>query len=298
MSSATPENVTHNIRGQVWRFAAYAMATEWQVFFDRRRSPAQADGAATAALNLLPRLEQLWSRFIPHSDISRLNFSQGRPVVVAPETWDLLRLCLRLRADTHGCFDPAYATPLKVLRALKDGPILHFDPASHSIQLAHPEIRLDLGAIGKGYALDLMGRLLHDDWDLDDFCLSAGGSTVLAGHAPTFADGWPVTVAGAESHQILHLAQRALSASGFEVRGAHIVDPRTGEHPVRYRGVWVLAKTGAEADALSTAFAVMTPDEVRQWFRAPRIRCAARLKLLPSEGGGVVDLGEWPSLQG
>ena len=67
--------------------------------------------------------------------------------------------------------------------------------------------------------------------------------------------------------QRLWLANRAIGASGTAVRGAHIIDPRTGRPAEGKFRTWALAATAAEADALSTAFMVMADDEVADYCR-------------------------------
>jgi thiamine biosynthesis lipoprotein len=96
------------------------------------------------------------------------------------------------------------------------------------------------------------------EWDITSACLQSGGSTALALAAPPDAPGWPIGVAG----ETLPFAARAVSGSGIAVQGAHLIDPRTGSPASRSRRVWSFAAAAAEADALSTAFFVMTDEEV------------------------------------
>lgn len=285
------------VRARARCFAAQAMATRWEILFDLETDAATAAGAAAAAFQLLERLDGLFSRFIAHSDISRLNGAQGAAVVVAPETMDILRLAVRLARDTDGAFDIAYATPMPVRRALGGDPPFRFIAETHAVALTRPEVRLDLGAIGKGYALDRMAELVQMEWGITRMLAHGGGSTVLAAAPPSWDRGWPVTILSAEGRSLVRLTQAAISATGFEVRGAHIVDPRTGERPRRYEGVWVLAPTAAEADALSTALAVMSPDEVRRWMSARPAGYAARLITLSDGPRRQTDIGAWPTLE-
>jgi thiamine biosynthesis lipoprotein len=87
--------------------------------------------------------------------------------------------------------------------------------------------------------------------------------------APPGEDGWPMAVGDPEGRtlEVLRLRDRALSRSGQDL-GLHIFDPRTGRPAEGKLGAWSAAATGAEADALSTAFLVMSPAEVEAYCRA------------------------------
>ena len=97
-------------------------------------------------------------------------------------------------------------------------------------------MRVDLGGIGKGYAVDLVAELL-EEWGLLQAFVHGGFSSVLALEPPAGCDGWPLTLSDpAQPSRVLvrlSMRQTALSASGVR-KGDHIVDPRTGE-PVRGR---------------------------------------------------------------
>jgi FAD:protein FMN transferase len=125
-------------------------------------------------------------------------------------------------------------------------------------------LRLDLGGIGKGFALDRLDALL-DDWGLDAVLWAAGTSTFLARGVPPGQSGWPLTIGSDSQPEPFSLACGAISASGTAVRGLHLVDPRTGLAGSPYARVWAAAPTAAVADALSTAFFLMTEPEIRAY---------------------------------
>ncbi len=135
-------------------------------------------------------------------------------------------------------------------------------------------MQVDLGGIGKGYAVDQMAELLGD-WSIDTALISGGYSSVLALDAPAGTKGWPLTLSDpANRKQILarpYLKRRALSGSGLQ-KGGHIIDPRTARPVKGKRAAWACAPDAATADALSTAFMVMTADEIKKYrLRHPDI---------------------------
>ena len=115
--------------------------------------------------------------------------------------------------------------------------------------------------MGKGYALDQCADLLAD-WKINHALLNAGDSTVLGIGAAPGQSGWTVTAGNRETHAII-LQNNALSGSGFHVKGAHIINPRTMRPvPPRAERTWAMAPTAALSDALSTAFMLMQREEI------------------------------------
>jgi thiamine biosynthesis lipoprotein len=274
---------------RIHSFSHLAMATRFEMHLVHSDA-AEAGMAARAVWEDMDRLEQEISRFVPHSDISRINGSHaGREVIVREAAIDILSFGKEVWEQTKGAFDltigplaavlvwpngfarEASAEELTAAKARCGYQNLTIDPAEYTVTPQVDNMLLDPGAIGKGYALDQAANLLKEDWGLHDFMLNAGNSTLLASGTMPEGQGWSVRAGGPEPFE---LKNEALSGTGFEVKGAHVIDPRTSSLVDIRRVIrWAVAPGGALADALSTAFMVMSPAEISD-FRAayPQIR--------------------------
>lgn len=272
-----------------FRYGHRAMRTDFAIFIAGQNAE-YAASAASAAFRELEKVEEKLSRFIASSDIARANaLRAGEATHLSGETWDCLATAARIAGETERAFDPACGVLIdfwKHCSNIESGfepsndaawqaaweahrrGAFSLDAETRSIVCAEPGCKLDLGAIGKGFALDVMARVLEEDWGVSNMLLSAGGSTVLALDAPPEREGWVVGF-GAESQlPPVTLTRRALSSSGTGTQKTHLVDPRNGFAVSRADIVRSLAENAAVADALSTAFFVMSPGEVAAYCRA------------------------------
>jgi FAD:protein FMN transferase len=234
-----------------------AMATHFQarIVHDEKTYAGQA---AQAAFDLLDSLEACLSRFRTNSDIARTaQLSPGEKMRLSQPAFTCLEIAKRMELATRGAFCPTPAA-LKTQTSLPGWDLL---PRELSIVCLSGRLEFDLGAIGKGFALDRMAELLRE-WDCPSFLLVAGGSSILAGAPPPRAPGWSCGLGEDNASQRFFLTDASLSGSGLAAQGAHILDPRTGRAASRQNRAWVLADTAAESDALSTAGMVLSESEL------------------------------------
>ena len=262
----------------VRRFAHEAMATLFEVLIVGE-APEYARQAADAAFDEVDGVERQLSRFIPHSDVSRINALKERERIrIGPAAFDCLALARRVHAETCGAFDVTVgalvdvwdegnAPPDAVSDACRRSgmKLLALDEDDKSVGVRADGVVVDLGGIGKGYALDRAAALLRE-WSVGTALIHAGSSSVLALGSPAGGHGWPVDLRDpfdpSASVDHLFLTRGALSGSGTEVRGRHIIDPRSGRPAAGRPAAWAVAPSAAVSDALSTAFMVMAEREV------------------------------------
>jgi len=240
------------------------MAAEFRLTFIEP-DPVYARQAAATAFAELGQIENRLSRYVETSDLFRINrLGRGQATVVHVDTFQCLRVALQVQVATDGAFDAAYGSCSTAAPGC--GPLIELIEAGCVVRVLADGVRLDLGGIGKGFALDRMAALLAE-WDITAALLCASTSTVLALDAPPGEPGWAVHVGADQSPQRLLLANQAISSSGTTVRGDHIIAPHTGRPAEGAFRAWSIAPTAAEADALSTAFMVMGESEIREYCR-------------------------------
>jgi thiamine biosynthesis lipoprotein len=267
------------------RFCHEAMATTYEIIMVEDDEN-YARQAAAAAFKEVDRLEGELSRFIENSDIARINtLSANEPLRLGLDAFECLDLGCRLYEQTNGAFDITIGSlfscwrdedgnprrpsqeELELAREHTGANLLQLNELEHTVELSISPVLVDLGGIGKGYAVDIVAELLRE-WSIETVLVSGGYSSVLALKGPAQTKGWPVTISNPSDHkQILahlRLEGRAISGSGLQ-KGQHIIDPRTVQ-PVKGRlAGWASASDAATTDALSTAFMIMSPVEIEQY---------------------------------
>jgi thiamine biosynthesis lipoprotein len=240
-----------------------------------------------SAFQEIERVEAALSTHRSTSEISRINTTAADgPLVTDPEVFGLIVRALEYGRRTGGAFDVTVgplvkawgffrsdghhpsADELSEARAKAGWQHVALDNAQRSIRFLTPGLELDLGGIGKGFALDCAARVLRRH-AVDRALLGAGQSSYVAIGAPPDSRGWPITVQNphnpARTLSTIQLRDQSLSTSGsdrqyFEVDGqrySHIIDPRTGQPVTGMAQVTVIAPTATDGDALSTALFVL-----------------------------------------
>jgi thiamine biosynthesis lipoprotein len=234
-----------------------AMATQFQIRIAGQEKT-YATQTAQAAFALTDHLESHLSRFRENSSIARIaRLAPGEKLRLNEPVLACLEIAKKMELTTHGAFSISAAA----LQSQSAQPQWTLLPEEFSIHCDRGKLEFDLGAIGKGFALDRMAEILRE-WDCDSFLLVAGGSSILAGEPPPENPGWSCGLGDDNSSVRYWLKNCSLSGSGLAVKGQHILDPRIGKPAQRQNRAWALAKNAAESDALSTAFMVLEDAEV------------------------------------
>jgi thiamine biosynthesis lipoprotein len=230
------------------------------------------------------------STYRANSEVSRINDSAAREAVtVDPEVFGLLRRAMAYARRTDGAFDITVGPLIKAwgffggtgrmpsrralarARERSGWSLVVLDSAQRTVRFLSSGVELDLGAIGKGWALDRAATALRG-LGVRAALLGLGESSYDAIGAPPGREGWPVNVTDpADTTRVLAtvlLRDGSLATSGatqqfFEIAGrrySHIIDPRTGAPVEGMVQVTVTAKRAADSDALSTALFVLGPD--------------------------------------
>ena len=247
--------------------------------------------AMTEALERVAKLDQIFSDYQSDSEVIQLCSSAPHdcPVRVSTELFHVLATANSLSHRTGGAFDVTVGPLSKLWRrarrrkqfptaeqlARARAPVgfraMELNAERKTVQLTKPDMRIDLGAIAKGYAADEALRVLKES-GFPRALVNAGGDIVV-GDAPNGQAGWKIGIAPLEPtappSRVLRIANRAIATSGdawqyVELDGkrySHIIDPRSGMPLTERSSVTVIARTGIEADSLASAISVLGRDK-------------------------------------
>jgi thiamine biosynthesis lipoprotein len=246
------------------------------------RDKTHAEAAAHAAFRRVEALNQILSDYDTDSELNELSRTagSGRAVRVSADLWNVLKQAQHFAKLSGGAFDvtvgPYVNLWRKTRREKKFPPAARLAEAGlavgyEKLQLSNgtarllvPDMKLDLGGIAKGYAVDETVKVLKKHGIRRALVAAAGD--IAVSEPPPGKTGWQIEVGSPP--EILSLANRAVSTSGdmFQhvelngVRYSHIVDPRTGIGLTNQLQVTVLARDSGTADALATAISVLGPE--------------------------------------
>lgn len=279
--------------GPIVRLGKQAMACDFEILLNP--GPARRLTAASEALDLIDELEAQLSVYRVDSEVSRLNCNANQDwVEVESQLYQLLSLASQISLELEGGYDITSGplitlwktcksthrlpTEAEIAAALEHVGMHHLEwsPDRSAVRFSAPPMSINLGSIGKGYALDRAGDLLRTK-GITEFLFHGGKSSLLARGRHGDLPGWPVGIA----HPFLPdrnvltivLQDQGLSTSGSNVqyfrlggrRFGHILDPRTGWPVEQMASVTVLAPSAALAEALSTAFFVVGVEKAREY---------------------------------
>lgn len=294
------------------RLACDAMKTRFE-FVLHGPNEVSLRAAGEEAIAEIHRIESALSLFQPGSEISAVNRDAAtEPVRVTPEVYRLIEHAIVLSQLTQGAFDITVAPllrvwgfhqgagerpnpeELKAARACVGASLVELDPVHFRIGFKRPGIMLDLGSIGKGYALDRATEILQQA-GIENALLHGGTSTAVGlGHPPDMP-AWRIAIERPNDPRaettpdldpaplaVVELKDTSLSVSavwgkGFRANGryyGHVIDPQTGEPVQKAWLAAIVLPSATESDALSTALLVRGR-EMLEAFRAggPGLKC-------------------------
>jgi thiamine biosynthesis lipoprotein len=310
-------------------FEKTAMACRWELMFNMQQYR-ESGLVAAKAMEQIDQLESWLTIYDEASEVSHINRTAfDSPIVVSEGLFKLLQRAASLHESTGGAFDitagqlssvwgfenrkgsvPDSATLEKTLGSIGMQHI-ELDSDSGSVRFKVPELKINLGGIGKGYAIDCVANMIRER-EIHDFILHGGQSSVIAaGNQKNIeseaTNGWPVGL----SHPVLpdrrlaefYLRDSALGTSGTARQGffhkgkryGHIIHPKTGWPTDHFLSTTVISKSAELSDALATAFFVMPIEQVEDWCRS---NTDVAVVLVSDSGGdkGEVQL-DWFNLE-
>ncbi|HKQ39620.1 MAG TPA: FAD:protein FMN transferase [Verrucomicrobiae bacterium] len=244
---------------------------------------AAAETAANAAFRRVETLNQIFSDYETDSELNELSRTagSGKAVPVSNDLWRILLQSQRFSELSDGTFDVTVGPCVNLWRKARRDKKLPDPPRlaaalravgykklalrKHTARLLVPDMKLDLGGIAKGYAVDEAMKVLKHN-GIRSALVGAAGDIAVSDPPPA-KSGWQIEIGSPP--KILSLSHAAVSTSGdtFQhlevdgVRYSHIVDPRTGMGITNQVTVSVIARDSTTADALATAISVLGPEK-------------------------------------
>ncbi len=271
--------------GLLLRFMRRAMATQFEVVLPLGTPGAAA--CAAACLDVIDHWESRLTVYREESDVSQINARAFRETIaVEPQLFDLLWRSRHWFQHTQGAFDvalgalidawgfrqgpPRMPSPEERREAQQRSGMAHvdLDPERRSIRFRRDGAALNLGSIGKGFALDRAAERLRETPGCRAALLQAGGSSVLAIGGIDERRGWTIRLRHPYDSErclgAIHLRDLAMGTSsaryqhlpGVHERLGHVLDPRTGWPAQGTLQACAFAPLAADADALASAFFV------------------------------------------
>lgn len=255
---------------------------------------AEGDEAVRAVLEEMRRVDAAMSTYKPQSELSLVNAQAAKqPVPISQELFDLLETSIEYSKLTGGAFDVTYASvgfmydfrqrvrpdEQQIESALPGINYRHLilDPKARTVKFAREGVRVDLGGIGKGHAVDRAISLLQAR-GVQHAMVSAGGDSRIIGDR--FGNPWVVGIRHPDRKDEviarIPLEDAALSTSGdyeryFDDKGVryhHIIDPKTGRSASKVRSATIIGPTATRTDGLSKTAFVLGPEKALELYNS------------------------------
>ena len=255
---------------------------------------ARGEQAIDAVMDEMRHIDESMSVYKPTSEVSKVNdLAAKQPVKISPELFQLLTTALEYSRITEGAFDITYASvgymydfrehkrpsEQQIASALPAVNYRHvlLDPATSTVRFSQPGVRIDLGGIAKGFAVDKGIEILQQR-GYTHALVNAGGDSRVIGDR--FGKPWVIGIRHPDHpDQVITrvpLTDSAFSTSGdyeryFDeggVRYHHIIDPHTGHSASKVRSATVIAPTATRTDGLSKTAFVLGPDEALRIYNS------------------------------
>jgi thiamine biosynthesis lipoprotein len=269
-------------------------------------------------------LNRIFSDYEDDTELVRLSHTSGsgRAVKVSDELWTVLARAQVLAARTDGAFDVTcgpltsmwrrarrkHELPAADLVAEMTSRVgwkkMRLDEKAHTVELLAPDMRLDVGSIGKGYACDEALKVLRNEGC--PRAMVAGSGDISAGDPPPGRKGWRIEIVGLDLDDaasspapvVVEIANAAVATSGDRTqrldangkRYSHILDPRTGQPLTDHGLVSVIACDGLTA-GISTASSVIGPREALKL--AAEWKAAIRIQRMPGDKVEITESPNW-----
>jgi len=284
VASSVRYEASHEAMGTIFAVVAYGS------------SSACLEEVVCRAFQEIDRLDDEMSHYKPESELSAINRAAHRQrMAVSPGLFKLLDDSLRYSQETDGAFDITIGplmkawgffrgwgrlpAPQELSEALNRIGYRHvkLDAVTRTVGFDEPGIELDLGAIGKGYAVDRVVEILRAG-GITQALVSSGTSSIYALGSPPGEQGWEISVCHPFDRRktacTLRVQNLSISVSGdyeksFELGGriyAHIMDPRSGMPAEHMAMTVVISPSATEGDALSTSFFVRGVERSRVYL--------------------------------
>ena len=283
------------LMGTMWRVVLYAPGDQ----------EAKAKAAAEAAFRRVSALNLVMSDYRPDSEVRQLGVD---PEKVSDDLCDVLTKSFRLSEESDGAFDVTTGALTRIWRrafrrvevpsaSVLQEALRHtgwkgvkIDRSRKWVSLASEQMRIDLGGIGKGFALDEAMEVLRKDHGFARAFIDAGGD-VLAGDPPPGEGAWTVAVRGNGQEFFLAVENEAVATSGDlhqgktidGVRYSHLIDPRDGNALRNGAAATVVARDAWLADGLASAACILVPSEIEHLIEKKKAAARVTRRLLSGD---------------